>query len=94
MGFLLSWIISTAIVFFILFIVFNLDEKYLYGDVRDIAEEIWVLYIILTFVPIINIILCLVTTVVFIVLMICNFMDSHNMDGEKMLKKIFLVKED
>jgi hypothetical protein len=93
MGFLL-WFISTFAVLFVLFIVFQLDDKFLYGAVRDIVQGSWILYLILIIFPVINIIVCALSVIVFLIMLIVVKIDDYNLDGGDIIKKIFFIKDD
>lgn len=87
------WIASTAIVFFLLFLIFNLDEKYAYGSTRELVEDKWVLFLILSVIPFIQLIVALFTFVIFIIIWILEMMDDYDLDGEEIMKKIFFIKD-
>lgn len=90
MEFLLFWVASIVIAFFLIFIIFQLDERCTYGDTRRIVEEWWFWYLFFIVVPILNLLMCIVT----IILFICIFNTNNSLDGESVLKKIFFIKDD
>lgn len=77
-----------------MFIVFNLDEKYAWGATRGIVEDGWLLYLLLNIIPFLNLLVCFVSIVMFVIVLIVEQLEDHDLDGEKILKKIFFVKDD
>ncbi len=92
--FFLFWIVSTVIVFFLLFLIFNLDEKYAYGLTRNLVEDKWVLFLILSIIPYIQLVVVLFTLVIFVIIWILEMIDDYDLDGEDVLKKIFFIKDE
>lgn len=93
MAFMLFWFFSTVVVFFLLFCVFQLDEKYAWGSTRGLVEDWWILYLIINLIPFLNLLVCLISIIVFVIILIAEQLDDHNLDGEKVLKKIFFIKD-
>jgi hypothetical protein len=91
---LLFWCFSTAIIFFIQFLIFNIDARYSYSIFRKSVRTIWVLYLILLLIPVINIIVCVISIIVFLVLFVLEKMDDNNLDGGDIIKIIFFIKDD
>lgn len=91
--FILLWLITAMASMLIMFIVLQLDHKYIDGDLRELIEEKWIVILILLAIPIINIIFSIIVCIVFIVLLIAVKMDEYGVDGEMIIKKIFFIKD-
>ncbi|EJW13941.1 hypothetical protein PAV_141p00470 (plasmid) [Paenibacillus alvei DSM 29] len=83
----LFFFVTNLSVFFLLFCVFQLDEKYADGTLRAILADWWIGYLILNIIPIVNLIVCLLSIVLFVITAIIYQIDERNLTGDDIFKK-------
>ncbi|MCR8994713.1 hypothetical protein [Brevibacillus laterosporus] len=91
---MIIWILSIAITFFIMCILFQLDERYTHGYIRGLVEEWWVFFFLILIVPKINVVVCGIGIAIFIFIFITEKLDDNNLTGEEIIKKIFFIKDE
>ncbi|ALA47909.1 hypothetical protein SUNDANCE_93 [Brevibacillus phage Sundance] len=91
---MIIWILSIAITFFIMCILFQLDERYTYGHIRGLVEDWWVFFFLILIVPTINVVVCVIGIAIFIFIFIVEKLDDNNLTGEEIIKKIFFIKDE
>lgn len=94
LNFLIFWMISTCVVISITFAIFQIDHKYTNGTFRETFSEGWLFFIIIIIVPFVNLLMCLLIVAVYITGLTAIKINEHNLSGDRILKKIFFIKDD